>query len=495
MISLYAPIFVFGFFLTIFSVLFALYLFPKIGLMDKPKKYGILRAPIPYYGGLTIYFPVLITILLFVPMTMELLGVLIASGLIFVVGFFDDYFSIKPVYRLLTQVIAALILVVFGISLLSFKLPFLGQINLDFWMIGNFNVLSSLFIVFWILIIVNAMNFIDGISGLNSGVTAISAFIIFILSIHPGIHSDPYSQTQVALLALVISSAAFAFLIFDFPKPSILMGDTGSTFFGFILAVLAIFSGGKIATAVLVLGIPLVDLIWVVFRRTFIERKKFWHGDLMHLHHRLMYFGFKDKHVVLLYLFISAVFGAFAVIFVSADQKFFILIAFMILMLLLSLMLVFARKLKNYEIRSLTKSDLVKYENGFVYLSNKVWSEIGAEPWDLDKFSEEYNSKWDFSLYVYSNDRIIACLIATKRDGQPYINKIAILPEYRSFGLGRDLVDSFISKIKKLSFNEVFLSCKRNNVNALSFYNKLDFKILREEDREGEKLYILNKKI
>jgi UDP-N-acetylmuramyl pentapeptide phosphotransferase/UDP-N-acetylglucosamine-1-phosphate transferase len=144
----------------------------------------------------------------------------------------------------------------------------------------------------------------------------------------------------VATIALILAMVALGFMLFDFPKPKILMGDSGSTFFGFVLATLAIFSGGKVATAFLVLGIPILDMVWVVFRRMK-EGKKFWQGDLKHLHHRLLGFGLSERKVVLIYYLIAAIFGSSAVLLVSSSQKFFMMIGLIVLMVILAFYAVF----------------------------------------------------------------------------------------------------------------------------------------------------------
>ncbi len=329
-------------------------IFPKIGLLDRPEKYGLKRAPIPYYGGIAVYLAFLISLVVFVPFDTRVFGLLFGGTLIFLLGFFDDKFSLSPFLRLFVQFLAAVALVIFGIGVLSIKLPFLG--NIDFTSIKivtslfNFKIIiylfGAIFTVFWVLTIINAMNFVDGISGLNSGVSAISAFIIFILSIHPGIHENPAGQFSVATIALILSACALAFFIFDFYPPKILMGDSGSTFFGFMIATLAIFSGGKVATAFLVLGLPILDMVWVVFRRI-LSGQSFWRGDLKHLHHRLLVAGLTERVAVLSYLLIVAVFGVMAVAFVSTNQKFFIIIGLFILMLLLGSALIFLPKIKE----------------------------------------------------------------------------------------------------------------------------------------------------
>lgn len=311
--------------------------------MDNPKKWGFKRDPIPYSVGISVMLAFVISVLVFVPLNFSLIIVLTSGFLISVLGFVDDKINLKPFTRLVFQFFAGVLVVFSGIELLSFSLPFIGEIPLDQIKVFGIYVLSALFLIFWTMLLINAMNFLDGIPGLNSTVTAIASFTIFFLSVHPGIHVDPSGQIVTSYLSLMLGFSALALLFFDFPKPAVLMGDSGSTFFGFMLAVLSVLSGGKIATAFLVLGLPLLDLIWVVVRRT-LEGKKFWQGDLFHLHHRFLYYGFSQRQVVLIYGTISLVFGALALTFVSSAQKFFMLIALLFLMVFLGTLLVFGKK-------------------------------------------------------------------------------------------------------------------------------------------------------
>ncbi len=311
--------------------------------MDRPSKYGLERRSIPYYGGLIIFLGFLISVLFFVPITKTVIGLILGSSIIVILGFFDDFIGLNPFLRLFVQFLACVVLVVFGIGILSINLPFFGTLDFSQPVISGVMIFSVAFTIVWVMTILNTMNFVDGIPGLSSGVSFIAGLTIFILSIHPGVHADPESQIGVATIALVISMVSLAFLIFDFPKPRILMGDTGSTFLGFLIATLAIFSGGKVATAFLVLGIPILDMVWVVARRLW-TGQKFWKGDLKHMHHRLLDIGFTEKRVVALYLAITVVFGIAAVSFVSTQQKFFIIIGLVVLMLLLASSLVFLPK-------------------------------------------------------------------------------------------------------------------------------------------------------
>lgn len=330
----------FAFVLAVLLTFAAVKIFPKFKLIDRPQAYGLSRSPIPYYGGIAIFVAFLVSVLMFVPLEKHVIGLLLGSFLIFLIGFLDDKYRLSPVLRLFCQFLAALILVFAGVYIFTIKLPFFGMLKLDDWVISNIPVFSAVFTIIWVVVIVNAMNFLDGVSGLNSGVSFIAALSMFFLSINPLLHSNLASQTGVATIALILAMVALGFMLFDFPKPKILMGDSGSTFFGFVLATLAIFSGGKVATAFLVLGIPILDMVWVVFRRVK-EGKKFWQGDLKHLHHRLLGFGLRERKVVLIYYLIAAIFGSSAVLLVSSSQKFFMIIGLVVLMIILAFYAVF----------------------------------------------------------------------------------------------------------------------------------------------------------
>lgn len=329
----------FTFVLSIFITLLCVTLFPRLGMLDRPQRYNLKRSPIPYYGGIAIFISFFIGVFFFVPLNGDVIALLAGALVITLLGFLDDMFSLNPFLRLFVQFLACAILVWAGIGILSIHLPFLGSIDFTFLKINGFPFLVAFFTVFWVMATLNTMNFLDGVSGLNSGVTFIAAMTLFLLSVRPGIHENPENQVIVATLALILSAVSLGFLVFDFPKPKILMGDTGSTLLGFVLATLAIFSGGKVATAFLVLGIPILDMVWVVARRIY-EKKKFWHGDMKHLHHRLLALGFSERQVLILYYALTAIFGGMAIAFADTQQKLYMLVALVILMLCLALSLV-----------------------------------------------------------------------------------------------------------------------------------------------------------
>lgn len=329
-----------AFAITFTAVLAALKFFPKWGLMDRPEKYGLKRKPIPYYGGLTIFLGFTVSVLLFVKMDVTLAGFLVAAALIAAVSFIDDYRGLSPVLRLFVQIFAALILVVVGVGIQSLSNPLGAPLVLDQWKIAvcldqvyQISVLGALFTVVWVVLIVNTMNFLDGLNGLSSGVAVIAALSLFLLSIRPGIHYDIVSQMPVATMSIILFACALAFWIFDFYPAKILMGDTGSMFIGFVLATLAIFSGGKVATAFLVMGFPLLDAVWVVLRRLF-SGKSPMKGDRKHLHHRLLEIGLSDRKALFLIYALCAGFGGIAV-FLEGVQKLYAIIVMVVFMIVM----------------------------------------------------------------------------------------------------------------------------------------------------------------
>lgn len=323
--------FVFAFFLTAFLTISAVKFFPRFGLLDNPKKYGLKRAPIPYFGGLVIFVGFLVSVLIFLPLSKEILGLLAGVILIVMVSFLDDAFELPSFVRLGFQILAAFLLVLGGVGIAHLTNPFGGIFDLTSfdWNIGSWwggeyhlTLLADLFTVAWVLLLTNSLNWFDGVPGITSGIAALAALALFFLAAREGFHF--FDQSVVVALSGILAGCAISFTFFNFPPPKILLGDTGSMFFGFVLAALAIFSGGKIATAALVLGVPLIDAVWVIFRRLKQKQSPF-RGDFGHLHHRLVAAGFSDKRTVLTIYLTSAIFGAIALF---VDTSFGKLIAF-----------------------------------------------------------------------------------------------------------------------------------------------------------------------
>lgn len=317
--------------------------------MDRPWRYGLKRKPIPYYGGIVIFFAFVVSVLIFVKMDLHLAGLLCGGLLIAGVSLLDDRFGLNPLIRLAVQVFAALVLVAAGVGIHTISNPLGPSLNLDslMWFLSAdglyaISILSALFTVVWVVTIVNTMNWIDGLNGLPSGVTVIASLTLFLLSIRPGIHFDVSSQVPVAMISIILFGVSLAFWLFDFHPAKMLMGDTGSMFLGFLLAALAIFSGGKVATAFLVLGFPILDAIWVILRRIFSGKSPL-KGDLKHFHHRLLEVGLSERRALYLIYGLCALFGGIAV-FLEGVQKVYAIAAMFALMFILGGLAVYFSK-------------------------------------------------------------------------------------------------------------------------------------------------------
>ncbi len=292
-------------------------LFPKLGLMDRPEKYGLKRAPIPYPAGVALFLSFLISSFLFLPLTESVQAVLIGATLLAGVSFIDDRKDISPYFRLIIQVLAGFILVLGGIGMTVLSDPFGGHLALDQIQIPivlgqwtfTFTLLADLLTILWVGVMVNAFNWIDGVPGMTTSIAAVTSFILLLLSMRPDFHY--VDQTLAILLSSIILGMSLAFLIFDFPPPKFIIGDTGSMLLGFLLAATALISGGKIATTLLVLGFPILDFLWVIGRRLWKGHSPF-KGDLWHFHHRFLKAGYTERQVVLFFVFSAILFGVIA---------------------------------------------------------------------------------------------------------------------------------------------------------------------------------------
>ncbi len=336
-----------AFSLTVLSTLIALRVFPKLGLLDNPQKYGLKRKPIPYPGGILLWLIFVLLTLIFFEPTTKLIGLLFGSGLLVMISFIDDRISLPPSLRLGVQILVAFIMIVAGIGVETITNPFGGYIALDkFKFILEFGdsaitilAFSGIFTLIWILLIVNTMNWMDGIPGLTSGMTFIGGLTIFFLSI-----TDLVNQPETATLALIVAMIALGFWFFDFYPPKILIGDSGSMFFGLLLAVLAIFSGGKIATAFLILGFPIMDAIYVIVHRIYNKQAPWkggeWDKDrkAVHLHHRMLQFGMSERQVLFAIYTLAGIFGVSA-LFLGTKGKFWAIITIFFISFILGMVL------------------------------------------------------------------------------------------------------------------------------------------------------------
>lgn len=333
---------IFSFILSLFLTFLALRFFPKLGFLDKPEKHGFLRKPVPYSGGLIIFLCFLTATLLFAEIDKKVIGLIFAATLIAFVSFWDDRFNLSPFFRLFVQFLAGAIIILSGVKIQLLTNPFGDSpFFLDTIKFNLFGeeiwLFSAIFIIIWLILIMNVMNWLDGIPGLASGTGIIASITIFILSIQG---FNIVNQTTISVLSISLAASLLAFLIFEFPAPKILLGDTGSMFIGFLLGIFAIFSGGKIATALLVMGFPVLDAMWVIIRRI-VKKSSPFRGDLLHFHHRLLQAGLSEKYALILNYSLCAVFALIALLLHSAREKFIALIILSVIMVITGFITVF----------------------------------------------------------------------------------------------------------------------------------------------------------
>jgi UDP-GlcNAc:undecaprenyl-phosphate GlcNAc-1-phosphate transferase len=314
------PWFVASFLLSVVLTLIIKKLAAHFGLVDVPVAPKKLHdKPIPLFGGLAIFIS-LASVVIYLLLTSDALtsgeiglrhylGFFLGGLILMIGGYLDDKYSLPPKITIIAPVLAALVAVLFGVEVEKLTNPFGGIIYLAAWQ-------SNILVFVWLLVVMYTTKFLDGLDGLATGVSSIGAFMIMSLAL-----TAAYFQPDVALLSVVALGALLGFLVFNFSPASIFLGEGGSTFVGFLIGTLAVISGGKLATALLVVGIPLLDVIFVVTRRVLRGGlKAAVKGDRSHLHHKLLAAGFSKKQTVLLYYVVAGGFGTLT-LFLQSREK------------------------------------------------------------------------------------------------------------------------------------------------------------------------------
>lgn len=278
---------------------------------------------IPRGGGVVVIAVFLLSVFLNPHLVFDkiLLGLAASSVIILVYGILDDIFDLKARWQFLFQFAAVLPVILSGVRIDLIRNPLAGffgfgeAIRFDQIELFGFSVLGSLVIFGWLMILMNAMNFLDGVDGLTSGVSFLAFSAVFAVSL-----SSSVNQPAIAILAAILGGAVLGFLIFNFPPAKIFLGTSGSVFLGFAIGVLAVYSGAKIATASLVLVLPILDSVFVVVRRLK-DGVSIFQADNRHLHHRLLAAGFTQKQILAFYCLFAALLGVFSLL-ATAFQKF-----------------------------------------------------------------------------------------------------------------------------------------------------------------------------
>ena len=287
----------------------------KLGAIDVPKdERRMHKVPIPRMGGLAIFLGFIISVLLFVEVDDQMKGILLGSVIIVVMGIIDDITPLRASLKFVIQILAALIPVYYGVQITCISNPNLFSDN-PYW---NFGWLSIPITVIWIVGLTNAVNLIDGLDGLAIGVSSISALTMLAIAIL-------VAEPQVAVIMAALVGACIGFMPYNMNPAKIVMGDTGSTFLGYILACITIQGLFKFYAVIsfvvpfLILGLPIFDTMFAIIRRIS-------HGqnpmapDRSHVHHRLIDMGLNQKQAVAVLYVISAILGLSAVVLATSGE-------------------------------------------------------------------------------------------------------------------------------------------------------------------------------
>jgi len=310
-------------YLLIFSAPFCLSLFftplvrlfvIKLGIIAFPRADRWHKRPTALMGGIAIYLAFLISFVFFGLVNKSFLSLLLGSTFLFVIGLVDDKIRITPYFKLFVQIIAACIPIFLGGLLTGMPIN---------------NIFIIPLIILWIVAVTNSFNLLDNIDGLACGISAITAFMLFVSLTISG-------EKNLGLISLILCGASLGFLPYNFNRAKIFMGDSGSMFLGYSLGVIAISgASGKHITnvlttmliPVLILGVPIFDTLFVMVARR-LKGKSVFEGGKDHTSHRLVMLGISQKKTVLLLYAISIIFGIIALFYAKTNLLIISIIAF-----------------------------------------------------------------------------------------------------------------------------------------------------------------------
>ena len=283
----------------------------KIGAVDKPNARRVNKVPMPTMGGLAIFLAFNFSLFFLLRNQIpnpQFYGIFFGECIIMLTGIIDDIFELKPSQKMIGILLAALAVYWFAeVQMTTLTLPFIGIVHLGW--------LSLPITLLWIAAITNAINLLDGLDGLATGVTIIALFTTGFT----GLFFLPSTNIYIVIMIFKLVAAEVGFLPYNFFPARIYLGDTGALFIGFMIAVFSL-SGLKNATfisvliPVMILGVPLTDTIYAILRRL-LNKQSIAHADKRHLHHRLMQMGLTHRQTVLVIYGISMIFSFIALLY------------------------------------------------------------------------------------------------------------------------------------------------------------------------------------
>jgi UDP-GlcNAc:undecaprenyl-phosphate/decaprenyl-phosphate GlcNAc-1-phosphate transferase len=266
------------------------------GDIDRPVGAKIHTRNTPLMGGAAVYAAFALCVLLFVPLSRPVIGVLVGGAVAVSIGIVDELFTLQPLAHLAGQVATAVLGIVFGLGVVkTISVPFasLSSPGQEIWL-----PVGIAFTIFWLVGMMNTMNFLDGLDGLAAGVAGLCALLLAVWATEHQRFGLPIGHYQDLVLPIALVGAVLGFLPYNWHQARIFLGDSGSMFLGFAVGALSIVGATKLGTALLVLTIPILDVVWAIVRRQ-MRGRSFLTGDKEHVYHRMLALGFSHTGTVL----------------------------------------------------------------------------------------------------------------------------------------------------------------------------------------------------
>lgn len=303
---------------------------------------------VPRGGGVAIFIAILLVTVLFLPLNKIMIGILISSFLLLMVGLLDDRYDLSPYLRFGANILISAIVIGFGLGIPFVSNPFGGVLRLDQWRIvfdffGKHSILvfADIAAIIWLTWTTNMINWSKGVDGQLPGFVGIAALFLGILA-NRFVGHDVSAQT-VMTFAFIVGGAFIGFLPYNFFPQKIMPGYGGGALAGFLLGVLSILSFGKFGTAFLILAIPMLDAGYTIIRRIKNKKSPF-KADWGHLHHKLLDIGWGKRRIAIFYWFITFILGISS-LFLKGIEK--LIVFLMIAVILFAFIMIIERMKKD----------------------------------------------------------------------------------------------------------------------------------------------------
>ncbi|MCC5896198.1 MAG: undecaprenyl/decaprenyl-phosphate alpha-N-acetylglucosaminyl 1-phosphate transferase [Alkalibacterium sp.] len=281
----------------------------KFKILDEPEARRVHEKVMPTMGGITIFIVFFFSSFVLLPIpSAQIVPIFAGAAVIVVTGILDDLFELKPLIKLIGMIIAASLVYVLGdIALETMTIPYFGTLTFGAW--------QTPFTILWIVGLTNAINLIDGLDGLASGISMIALTTMGII----GFFFLTIAEVSISIMIFVLVAAIAGFWPYNFQPASIFLGDTGALFLGYMIGVFSL-QGLKNATLIslilpiVILGIPVTDTLFAILRRK-LNKQSISAADKNHIHHRLMSIGLSHRQTVLAIYCVSAIFSVIAMLY------------------------------------------------------------------------------------------------------------------------------------------------------------------------------------